>query len=137
MLPIKSPPRVLYVILALLVGFMLMILSCSGVMPPPQQLAGKPVSVKKMPDLLQTCVRVTDRDLKICVAATIPTTLRWISALPAAQPSVNVNFSRRSPWDRSDLNGNQATFNNGNVSFQAGVGSTSMGKGSPVDQRGR
>ena len=133
MLPIRIPPRVLYVILALLLmGFMLMILSCSGVMPPPQQLAGKPVSVKKIPDLLQTCARVADRDLQdlrgcydsYYFAMDIGVTLG------SSNPSVNVKFlADVPPGTAPTFNGNQATFNNGNVSFQAGVGNTSMGKG--------
>lgn len=132
MLPIKSPPRVLYIILALLVVFMLMILSCSGVMPPPQQLAGKPVSVNNIPELLQTCARVADRDLQdlrgcydsYYFAMDIGITLG------SSNPSVNVKFlADVPPGTAPTFNGNQASFNNGNVSFQAGVGNTSMGKG--------
>ena len=128
MIPSKSPRLILYIILALL----LMILSCSGVMPPPQQLAGKPVSVKKIPDLLQTCARVADRDLQdlrgcydsYYFAMDIGVTLGGSS------PSVNVRFlADVPPGSAPTFNGNQASFNNGNVSFQAGVGNTSMGKG--------
>jgi hypothetical protein len=132
MLPNKNPWRILCIIRAFLLAFMMMILACSGVMPPPPQLMGKPVSVKKIPDLLQTCARITDhdlQDLRGCYDSYYFAMEIGIT-LGGSNPSVNVSFlADVPPGSAPTFNGNQASFNNGTVSFQAGAGNTSMGKG--------
>lgn len=128
----KGPWRISRLIRILLLAFMLLTLACSGVMPPPSPLMGKPVSVKKIPDLLQTCARVADQDLQdlrgcydsYYFAMDIGITLG------TSTPSINVTFlADVPPGSAPSFNGNMASFNNGTVSFQAGVGNTSMGKG--------
>ena len=85
-------------------------------------------------DLLQTCARVPDKELQqirgcydsyyfgLDVGINLATSI----------PSVNVKFEANVPPDTiNNLNftGNMANYNNGTVSFQAGVGSTSLGSG--------
>ncbi len=130
MLPHKRSPWRLFIIPALLLGFMPMILACSSVTPP--QMVGKPVSVEKIPDLLQTCARVADpdlRDLRGCYDSYYFAMDIGIT-LGSSNPTISVRFlADVPPGSAPSFNGNMASFNNGTVSFQAGVGNTSMGKG--------
>lgn len=135
-MPSKS--HFLCIIRALPLAFMLLILACSGVTPPPPQLMGKPVSmgkavsVAKIPNLLQTCARVADRDLQDLRGCydSYYFAMDINVALGTSTPSVNVSFlADVPPGSAPTFNGNMASYNNGTVSFQAGVGNTSLGKG--------
>ena len=109
-----------------------LVFSCSGAQI--QQAVEKPVPYKSQAELLQTCAKIVDDELKDIRGCydTYYFAMDIGINMANSTPRIDVHFTSQVPDGQApSFNGNMASYNstNGNVSFQAGVGNTSMGKG--------
>ena len=122
--------RRFFIILPLLMVMVPLVFSCSGAQI--QQSVSKPVPHRSQAELLQTCAKIADaelQDIRGCYDTYYFAMDVGIN-MSNSTPRIDVHFTSQVPAGQApSFNGNMASYNNGNVSFQAGVGNTSMGKG--------
>jgi hypothetical protein len=132
MQPARYPGRRFFIILSLVMVMTPLVLSCSGGQI--QQAVEKPVPHRSQAELLKTCAKIADdnlKDIRGCYD-TYYFAMDVGVNMNTSKPTIDVQFTSQVPAGQApSFNGNTASYTsaNGNVSFQAGVGNTSMGKG--------